>query len=278
MKISQATPALVFLMLCHAVVQAQEIALSNQIWSAEVIRPHGQPVIPLYDGWFPNDDGSKTICFGYFNMNTDEPIDVALGENNYLETDFAGLNLEAVLVPTHFEPLPPAYRHIFCAFTVVVPESFSVNDRVTWHLTSNGQSLSVPGKVIPSYVLDEPNSLGRGDIAPTVTVGSQPSARGRSGLLVAERYQARVNEPFQLSATVEHPDGVVWVGWSHHSGPGTVLFEQQEFSVASGTPSQARIKIGEPGEYIIRMQTIDDTAAFEFYCCHSNVWFPVSVQ
>ena len=255
----------------------QEIALSNQIWSAEVIRPHGQPVIPLYDGWYPNEDGSKTICFGFFNMNTEEAIDVALGEGNYLETDFEGLNLEAVNVPTHFDPLPPRYRHIFCAFTVTVPEEFSVNNRVTWHLTANGQSLSVPGKVIPPYVLDEPSSLGRGDIAPLVTLADGSSARGRTGIVAAEAIQARVNQPFTLSATVEHPDGVVWAGWSHHSGPGQVLFEQQEFEVLSGTPSQARVKIDEPGEYLIRMQTIDDTAAFEFYCCHSNVWFPVTV-
>lgn len=268
---------LALLVFSNTPALAQEIALSNQIWSAEVIRPQGQPVIPLYDGWYLNDDGSKTICFGYFNMNTEEPIDVAWGDANYLETDFPGLDLEAAMVPTHFEPLPPAYRHIFCAFTVVVPEEFSVNHRVTWHLTANGQTLSVPGKVIPPYVLDEPNSLGRGDIAPLVTLADGSAVRGRSGLLAAETVHATVNELFTLSATIEHPDGVVWAGWSHHSGPGQVLFEQQEFDVLSGTPSQASVKISEPGDYLIRMQTIDDTAAFEFYCCHTNIWFPVSV-
>ncbi|MEX0963949.1 MAG: hypothetical protein WDZ52_07925 [Pseudohongiellaceae bacterium] len=259
-------------------VLGQEITLPNQIWSAEVIRPQGQPVIPLYDGWFPNEDGSKTICFGYFNMNTDEAVDVTIGGENYLATDFPDLDLLDALVPTHFEPLPPRYRHIFCAFTVVVPAQFTANHRVTWHLTSHGQSLSVPGKVLPSYVLDEPSSLGRGDIAPRVSVSdTQSPVRGRSGLRVEQAATTQVNEPLQLSATVEHPDGVVWVGWSHHSGPGEVLFEQQEFEVVSGTPSQARLRISEPGEYIIRMQTIDDTAAFEFYCCHTNVWFPVTV-
>ena len=41
---------------------AQQIELSNQIWSAEVIRTKGQPVIPLFDGWFPNEDGSSTAA------------------------------------------------------------------------------------------------------------------------------------------------------------------------------------------------------------------------
>ncbi|MCH8176491.1 MAG: hypothetical protein IIC59_15055, partial [Proteobacteria bacterium] len=33
---------------------AQQIQLSDQIWSADVIRERGQPVIPLFDGWFAN--------------------------------------------------------------------------------------------------------------------------------------------------------------------------------------------------------------------------------
>ena len=72
---------------------AQQIELSNQIWSAELIRTKGQPVIPLFDGWFPNDDGSRTICFGFFNMNTQEALNVPVGESNYLETDYPGLDL-----------------------------------------------------------------------------------------------------------------------------------------------------------------------------------------
>ena len=117
--------------------QAQQIDLSNQTWSANVIRPSGQAVIPLYDGWYPNEDGTKTICFGHFNMNSEETLDIPLGEDNYLETDYPGLDLSNVLLPTHFDPLPPRYRHVFCGFTINVPEDFGVNHRITWHLTSN---------------------------------------------------------------------------------------------------------------------------------------------
>ena len=48
--------------LCSSTA-AQQIDLSNQTWSSEVIRERGQAVIPLYDGWYPNEDGTKTICF-----------------------------------------------------------------------------------------------------------------------------------------------------------------------------------------------------------------------
>ena len=71
---------------------AQQIDLSNQTWSSEVIRKEGQAIIPLFDGWYPNEDGTKTICFGYFNMNTDQSFDIPVGSDNYLETDYPGLD------------------------------------------------------------------------------------------------------------------------------------------------------------------------------------------
>jgi hypothetical protein len=40
------------------------------------LRPRGQNVIPIFDGWYPNADGDYTLCFGYFNMNTEESLDV----------------------------------------------------------------------------------------------------------------------------------------------------------------------------------------------------------
>lgn len=260
-------------------VQAQEIGLSNQTWSAEVIRSHGQPVIPLFDGWYANADDSRTLCFSFFNMNREETLDVAAGADNYLESDYPGLDLDSTVLPTHFDPLPPAYRHVFCAFTVQVPADFGVDHRITWHLASNGQRLSVPGKVLPPYVLDEPRSDGRGDVAPLVRLEENGAAvRGRTGVHYAGTIRARVDEPLSLSATVSHPDPEVWVGWAQHSGPGKVSFSEKETMIESGTTTTTQATFHQPGEYIVRMQTIDDIAAFEFYCCHSNAYFHINVS
>jgi len=261
-------------------LQGQQIDLNQQSWSAEVIRPQGQAVIPLYDGWFPNEDGSKTICFGYFNMNTEETFDIPIGPDNYLETDYPGLDLSNANVPTHFDVLPPAYRHIFCAFTVVVPEGFNTNHRVTWHISSNRYELSTPGKVIPPYVLDEPASDGRGDLAPLVKLTSNDNGiRGRSGIHSNETINARVGEPVSMQVWIEHPDEEIWVGWSHHSGPGKVEFDNKEYEILSrdGVANVAAT-FSEPGEYVVRMQTIDTIAAFEFYCCHTNAYFHINVS
>ena len=258
---------------------AQQIELSNQIWSAEVIRTKGQPVIPLFDGWFPNEDGSSNICFGFFNMNLQEALNVPLGESNYLETDYPGLDLSGVMLPTHFDPLPPRYRHVFCAFSINVPAGFDSGNRITWYLNSNRQELKVPGKVIAPYVLDEPSSNGRGDVAPLVTLEGAPKAiRGRAGIQYPQLIQAKVNEPITLSAHIEHVDEEVWVGWSHHSGPGSVEFSNKEYMTESGSSTSTQLQISEAGEYVIRMQTIDDVAAFEFYCCHTNAYFSIQVD
>jgi len=260
-------------------VQAQQIQTSNQIWSAEVIRSHGQPVIPLFDGWYPNADGSKTICFGYFNMNTDQALDLPAGDTNYLETDYPDLDLDAVLLPTHFDPLPPAYRHVFCAFTITVPEAFGIDHRITWHLASNGQSLSVPGKVIAPYVMDEPASDGRGDVAPVIQLSADtPPTQGRTGLIYPQIMQTRVGEALALSARIDHPDEEVWIGWAHHSGPGPVSFSDREYSIDSRTRTETELRFSTPGDYVVRLQSIDDIAAFEFYCCHSNAYYRVRVS
>ena len=271
--------ATIFALLLSMGALAQQIELSNQTWSAEIIRTKGQPVIPLFDGWFPNEDGSSNICFGFFNMNLQEALNVPLGESNYLETDYPGLDLSGVMLPTHFDPLPPRYRHVFCAFSINVPAGFDSGNRITWYLNSNRQELKVPGKVTAPYVLDEPSSNGRGDVAPLVRLEGSPQAiRGRAGIQFPQLIQAKVNEPITLSAHIGHADEEVWVGWSHHSGPGTVEFSNKEYVTESGSSTSTQLQISEAGEYVIRMQTIDDVAAFEFYCCHTNAYFSIQVD
>ena len=41
----------------------------------QLVREVGGPVIPIFEGWFPNPDGTYQLCFGYFNTNTIETFD-----------------------------------------------------------------------------------------------------------------------------------------------------------------------------------------------------------
>jgi len=252
----------------------QPIQLKNQIWDSEVIRSQGRPVIPLFDGWFPNGDGTRSLCYSYFNMNTEESLTIPTGNDNYL----SGYDADGLL-PTHFDPLPIEYRHKFCVFTVTVPEEFGANDKIYWNLTSANEALKVPGHIKPAYVLDEPASHGRGDIAPAVRL--EPGDEyilGRKGVH-SKPLQAETLEPLRLEAWVEHEADEVWVGWAKHSGPGKVSFDHLEgVQPINDGPVGVTVTFDSPGEYVVRMQTIEDTDAFEFYCCHTNAYFHVNVS
>src|SRR5262249_31769886 len=58
----------------------------------------GQDVVPVYEGWKPNPDGTFTMYFGYFNRNYEEELDIPLGPNNSI--DPGGDRGQ----PTHFYP------------------------------------------------------------------------------------------------------------------------------------------------------------------------------
>ena len=53
-------------------------------WNVRALRPSGQPVVPTFDGWVLEEDGSATLCLGYFHLNLDEALEIPIGPNNYI--------------------------------------------------------------------------------------------------------------------------------------------------------------------------------------------------
>lgn len=253
-------------------------------FSEAPLRPEGQNVIPLFDGWFPNDDGTFTLCFGYFNMNSEEQIDVPLGEKNFIEpAQFDGIQ------PTHFDTIPDpgltrAFRRYWCAFSVIVDEDFGTND-VTWTLETQGSKLSVPGTLIPSYVLDEEETSGRDTSAPYLSLNDNPpNFRGRRGLFEGPR-QTRVGEPVNLIARIRHDEPGTWVNWGLHQGPNAVEFSPAEARLDSAQGViETMATFHQAGNYLLRIQAINDTErqrdptyGFEFHCCWTNGFLQVNV-
>ena len=241
-------------------------------------------MIPVYDGWFENADGSYTFCFGYFNMNTEEALDVPLGPGNRVEpATFDGRQ------PTHFDPVPDPeltskYRHHWCVFTVEVPEDFGMAD-VTWTLATQGDTLSVPASLIPAYILDEVESPARFAVAPFLRLEENGSSvQGRRGLRSGPR-RARVGEPLQVRAWVEHGEPGTWLGWTKHQGPGSVTFSAEEIRVdAPAGVATTSATFDRAGRYVLRVQAINDienprnpTYGFEFHCCWTNGYVVVDV-
>jgi hypothetical protein len=266
--------AVALALVAGAPATAQVIPFEQRTFNEQVLRPFGQPVVPIFDGWYPKEDGTKRICFGYFNLNTDQSLDVPLGPDNHIEPErFDGLQ------PTHFDPVPDGnYRRALCVFTVAVPADFDVEDRVTWTLRTNDTELSTPGKVIPPYILDEPESGGRGVVPPVLKLAENgPEFRGRDGY-TAPRRTARVGEPMTLRVWVDHPAPRSWIRWTEHQGPEPVEFQNHEQNVPRedgvGTTT---VTFREPGEYLLRVQSIYSTASFEYHCCWTNGYVPVTV-
>jgi len=251
----------------------QVIPFEERTFNEQVLRPVGQPVVPIYEGWYAKDDGTARICFGYFNLNTDQSFDVPLGPDNFIEPrDFDGMQ------PTHFDAVPEGnYRRHLCVFTVQVPADFG-DGRVVWTLVTNGETLSTPGKLLPPYVLDEPESGGRGIVPPILKLDENgPEFRGRDGF-TAPRRTVRAGEPLALRVWVDHPAPRSWVSWTQHRGPGHVDFAEPQMYVSRDDGMGATTAtFSAPGDYLLRVQSIYSTADFEYHCCWTNGYVPVTV-
>ena len=119
----------------------------------------GQSIHPAYEGWWPNDDGSFTLWFGYMNSNWEEEFDIPFGPDNYFAyTEPGALNdieLDAVKPsqvdqgqPTHFYPR----RNPFL-FTIQVPADFGEQELV-WTLTTHGRKNRVYASLRADYRMD----------------------------------------------------------------------------------------------------------------------------
>jgi hypothetical protein len=274
-------------------VEHQEFMVAN-------LRERGQPVIPLFDGHFPNPDGSHTLCFGYMSLNLAEIVEIPLGENNFIEpAQFNGGQ------PTTFLPVPPPpnrYRRFFCTFTVRVPKDFGTQ-RVVWTLKQDGATLTVPGHLASSsYQLEEQIQRSRGSVAPVVKfLPKGPEGVGRGGDLKTAM-TARVGQPLTLSIAVTRPAGIEdmevqdeggdgraapgprrewWVKWAKHQGPGEVIFGPDELDVFPGKPeATTTATFRAPGKYVLRLQAIDSPAeggSYQFHCCWTNAYVTVNV-
>ena len=57
----------------------------------------GQNVVPIFEGWERNLDGTINMVFGYLNRNYEEQVDIPIGPNN--KVDLGGDDRGQ---PTHF--------------------------------------------------------------------------------------------------------------------------------------------------------------------------------
>ena len=120
--------------------------------SAQLLYSGGQDVVPVFEGWERNADGSFNMLFGYFNRNRDEVVDVPVGAANRFEGGEPDRGQ-----PTHFYPSRNRYW-----FRVRVPADFGSKELV-WTLTSHGRTEHAYATLHPNYASDQ--SIQQLDIA-----------------------------------------------------------------------------------------------------------------
>ena len=244
---------------------------------AQVRYASGQNVVPVFEGWERNVDGSFTMVFGYMNRNYEEQVDVPVGANNFLEPGSQDQGQ-----PAHFY----ARRQQF-VFKVRVPKDWGRKDLV-WTLTSRGKTDKAYGTLLPIWELDAsvyqqnrggPGELGEPDDPPTIKVEGGPSRTVAANQpLTLDAYvvddgrpsdrpsqsgsNARVDGP--LKQAVVRLDrgtrlGVIWV--VYRGDAKAVSFEPQKIKVADGKASTT-VRISQPGTYVLRAYA-DDGILFD---------------
>ena len=257
------------------------------------VRESGQPVIPIFEGWFPNADGTIKLSFEYFSLNSQEALDIPLGPDNFIEPrEFDGAQ------PTHFHPAPDCCnrRHL-SSFTVTVPGGFEGD--VVWTLRSRGQTYSVPGRALhEAYRMDDLEAFTISPVAPELRFAPEPegpTGRGRSGITHGPVTTA-VGDPLPLSVWVnpQPASATLVVGtyagdqmaprttsilrWYHHQGPGQVTFSEPE-TVLEGGPGEVTTTatFSEPGDYILRVWAVENFSAVNQHCCWTTAFVRVNV-
>ena len=164
-----------FFSACFAVLAVA----SSYVTSAQIRYATGQNVVPVFEGWERNADGSFTMVFGYMNRNYEEEVDVPVGPDNALEPGGADQGQ-----PAHFYARRQQY-----VFSVRVPKDWGKQDLV-WALTSHGKTEKAYGTLMPVWEIDAgtyqqnrggPGALGEEDDPPSIKVEGAPQRSVAAG-------------------------------------------------------------------------------------------------
>jgi hypothetical protein len=237
----------------------------------------GQNVVPVFEGWERNGDGSFNMVFGYMNRNYEEELDVPIGPGNMLEPGPPDQGQ-----PTHFYTRRQQFM-----FKVRVPKDWGQKDLV-WTLASHGKTEKAYGSLWPVWEIDhsvyQQNRGGPGEL-------NEPDEPPAASLVGAAERSVAVNEPLTIEVQVSddgHPTprpsrsgsgspgrggvtgparqnpltqavvrldpgtrlAVIWVV-HRRSVAAEVRFEPRKAAVVDGKASTT-VRFAKPGTYVLR--------------------------
>ncbi len=214
----------------------------------------GADVVPEFDGWERNADGTFNMVFGYMNRNyVEEPI-VPVGPDNHIEPGG----------PDHGQPAyfyPRLSRYVF---RVTVPKDFgkhelvwtlSVHERTERAYATLAPDLEIDRKIIVKNTVMIGSELVDENQPPSITVDPIPPVMAGTPVpLIASASDDGLPAPGKSSGSA----GLLSVAWIVYRGPGKVTFDPEGAQhVTNPGASRSMARFSEPGSYVLRAIAFD---------------------
>jgi hypothetical protein len=234
----------------------------------------GQNIVPYFEGWIRNADGSFDMVFGYFNRNWEEQLAIPAGPDNIVEPGGPDRGQ-----PTFFLP-----RRQGWVYRVRVPADFG-KQMLTWTIKANGKTEKAYGELMPVEEITERIIMTRGNLnrgeddpnkPPAVTIAPIAGAGVNSGVtLIANVADDGLPKPrvtvarpqttstdgtiraqANSSASGNRPRGLN-VTWMQIRGPAKVAVEPAGAILVNGGTASATARFTVPGTYVLRATAND---------------------
>ena len=225
----------------------------------------GQDVVPSYEGWLRNADGTFTMVFGYMNRNWKEEPVIPAGPDNKLEPGLADRGQ-----PTYFLPRRQPF-----IFRVQVPKDWGRKELI-WSLTLHGRTEKAFGTLAADEEITERMIMTRGGLspgeddpnkppvvaitAPEAATTGQPVAfaaiitdDGLPKPRSAPKPKAGGAQAQTNSVEAPRPRGLN-VQWLQYRGPAKAVFDNTR-------AMQATVQFSEPGVYVFQAVASDGALA-----------------
>jgi hypothetical protein len=230
----------------------------------------GQDVVPTFDGWLRNSDGSFTMVFGYMNRNYKEELVIPAGADNKVEPGTAVDQGQ----PTYFLPR----RHAW-VFQAKVPKDWGQQELV-WTITVHGRTekayatLRMEEEIIPRLIMSRGNlspGLDDPNQPPSISIPSTERAAAGGALTLTALVtddglpkprvpKARpASEPgkAQTNSASERPRLGLNVTWFEYRGPAKVTFDPADPILVADGKAVTAARFEQPGVYVLRATAND---------------------
>jgi len=254
----------VLLAVSHGVAWAQ-----LRLPGAFLTHDSGQPVWPVYEGYWVSEDGTTYAAFGYLNRNHTEEVRIPVGPDNMLSPGPADQGQPTVFLPR---------RHTGLFAFELPPDS---SEPIVWTLTVAGHVARIPVNLHPEYVITPfgaETGGGEENTPPRIRL-SEDGAEGQGPFGVTLETTTTVGEPLPLEVWMRD-DGVgrrqgLSVTWSLFRGPGQATFEETSPEVEEEHAATA-VTFDAAGEYTLYAM-VSDGSGTGFQCCWTNGYVTVNV-